>query len=197
MRAMGRTILIRKLRTVSAQNTQLRADNQQLREENEALRTKARDAYRDELTGTYNRRWLRKFWDALENPSAVVGAIFVVDVDRFKTINDRYGHEVGDRAIVHIARALRRHCVNVIRSGGDEFILLIPRDHDVHHVATSILAEAQRPMPVPSGDISATISVGAHLLPLRGVGDLTDLVEAADVQMYLAKRQNGNQVLGI
>ena len=164
-------------------------------EERDALRQAAIDAHTDELTGLYNRRWLRQFWNGLSAPGRQLAAVVQIDIDRFKTINDRYGHKIGDHAIVHVACALRRYCTNVVRTGGDEFVLLIPRDQSPEDIASSILGEVRHPMPVPSGHLTASVSIGVCPIEVDGPVDLSDAIERADWAMYRAKRQRGDQVV--
>lgn len=85
-------------------------------------------ATRDPLTGCHNRRYLQDAIPRLESGEAPVGVI-VVDVDHFKQFNDRHGHDVGDRILVQTARFLAREVRAedpVIRTGGDEFAILLP-----------------------------------------------------------------------
>jgi diguanylate cyclase (GGDEF)-like protein/PAS domain S-box-containing protein len=85
-------------------------------------------AVRDPLTGCHNRRYLQDEIRGLEETSAPLGVI-VVDIDHFKQYNDRHGHDLGDRLLVQFARFLS-HRVRaddpVIRTGGDEFAILLP-----------------------------------------------------------------------
>lgn len=203
MRLLGRTEPTRVIRTIydnlaalREENAALREENTALRKENAALRTVSTEARTDELTGLYNRRWLRQYWNELPAPGLVISAVIQIDIDRFKSINDRYGHKIGDHAIVHIAYALRRICATVVRTGGDEFVLLVPRDQSPEDVAGSVLAEARRPMPVPSGLLTTTISVGiCQLDPVSEPLDLSDAIERADQAMYVAKQRKGDQVV--
>jgi len=83
---------------------------------------------RDPLTGCHNRRHMQAMFRRLESSSAPLGVI-VADVDQFKELNDRLGHDAGDRVLVQIARFLAQQVRvedAVIRTGGDEFVLLLP-----------------------------------------------------------------------
>lgn len=174
----------------------LRKENAALREENAALLQASADARIDELTGLYNRRWLRQYWHDLSAPGIALAAVAQIDIDRFKSINDRYGHKVGDHAIIHISYALRKHCATVARTGGDEFVLLIPRGQAASDVADAVRAEARRPMTVPDGAITTTISVGVCKLPeTYDPIDLSNAIERADGAMYAAKRMKGDRVV--
>jgi diguanylate cyclase (GGDEF)-like protein/PAS domain S-box-containing protein len=85
-------------------------------------------AVRDPLTGCHNRRYLQEVIRGLEEAAAAVGVI-VVDIDHFKSYNDRHGHDLGDRLLVQFARFLNHRVRTedpVIRTGGDEFAVLLP-----------------------------------------------------------------------
>ncbi|WP_163274498.1 GGDEF domain-containing protein, partial [Enterobacter hormaechei] len=82
----------------------------------------------DPLTGLLNRRGLQQALDALQ-VQGIPFASLALDIDRFKSINDSYGHDVGDNAIVHIADQMRRYSRDsdiLCRAGGEEFLLLLP-----------------------------------------------------------------------
>jgi diguanylate cyclase (GGDEF)-like protein len=191
--------LLRAIHTVSVayrETETLRRQVAALQEENAALRAASVEAHIDELTGAFNRRWLRTAWNDAPSPALEFAAIVLIDIDRFKSINDRYGHKVGDHAIVHVAEALRKHCPSVIRTGGDEFVLLIPRGQSVRDTADAILHETRRPLPTPSGQLTTTISVGVcRLDETHKQIDLSDALERADWAMYRAKRSRGDQVV--
>ena len=98
----------------------------------EALHTQLREeAERDPLTGLHNRRYLARELERLtQERTAGPISLAVLDVDHFKTINDRFGHAAGDEVLIRIARLLCDHLReydSIIRSGGEEFIILMPR----------------------------------------------------------------------
>lgn len=141
----------------------------------------------DELTGMHNRRWLREWWAGLRQPSTVVGAVALLDVDLLKRVNDTYGHKIGDRVITHVAAVLISSGCYGVRYGGDEFLLFIPAGWDVEatldRIVTSISA-----CPVPTRDdpITVTASCGARVVA-DGL-DLWQMIGDADRAMYAAKR---------
>lgn len=154
-------------------------------------------AIRDPLTGLYNRRYLDEVFDrelrrALRSGAPL--AVFMVDIDRFKRINDGFGHDAGDRVIRTLAHCLAgtiRHEDYAFRYGGEEFLLLMP---GVGAAAMSARAEAvleavRRLEPSwegrPLGGI--TVSIGAAALPEHG-STPAELVRAADEAMYRAKQ---------
>lgn len=179
-----------------SENEALRSENAALYDEVAALRQVSQDAFVDELTGLHNRRWLRRHWGSLSDPGRQVSAVIQIDVDNFKQVNDRYGHKIGDRMIIHIGSALRTHCPDTVRTGGDEFVLLVSRRDDPITVSEAILAEARTPISSTEGPLSTTISVGvSRLTNAEGPISLSEAMERADGAMYRAKRMKGNQIV--
>ena len=140
----------------------------------------------DPLTGLANRD---AFHDALADAAGAPGAsVIYVDVDRFKAVNDEWGHDVGDRVLVEVARRIVHACRAadlVARMGGDEFVVLL-RDVDAsvaREVGERILDEVGRPLGLEHGPGAVSVSVG-----LAVAGD-ADVVALADRAMLTAKRQ--------
>jgi diguanylate cyclase (GGDEF)-like protein len=156
----------------------------------------------DALTGLVNRRVLDAALErTLTRPAGSGTALVLVDVDSFKTINDSYGHPVGDDVLVHLAALLRSHVraddAVVSRLGGDELAVLLPGSPaDVAARRAEELLQAVRsaPLPLPGGTLlSLSVSVGvAHVPP--GPGDLRALYSAADAALYEAKRAGRGRV---
>ncbi len=155
-------------------------------------------AQTDPLTGLPNRR-------AFEELLAPVGAaavveeqvsLILVDIDRFKTINDTYGHGVGDQVLVAVGHTLRgrlRESDIAVRLGGDEFAVLA-RTRAPERLA-SLLLEAIRELDleIDGSRLQLTASAGTAVLSSAGVGR-TGLLEAADHALYRAKRQGRDRV---
>jgi diguanylate cyclase (GGDEF)-like protein len=154
-------------------------------------------AYHDALTGLPNRPL---FMDRLIMAVAQGArsnqklAVFFLDLDRFKVINDSLGHSTGDGLLKAVAERIR-HCVRegdtVARFGGDEFTLLIPRiDHieDAAKIAQKILETLKIPFIITEHELFVTASVGISIYPSDGV-DPETLVRNADSAMYRAKDQ--------
>lgn len=156
----------------------------------------------DALTGLPNRRaGLRKLAEYLER--AVQDeqplAIGFLDIDLFKDINDQFGHAVGDQVLVAVARQLRdsvRNHDDVIRMGGEEFLVLLPGATRASAFARLETLRQQvqtvtRVLAVPGLEVSGSIGLAV----LRGDGDdLASLLRRADHAMYCAKRAGRNQV---
>ncbi|WP_445168705.1 diguanylate cyclase domain-containing protein [Mycolicibacterium sp. Dal123E01] len=156
-------------------------------------------AERDPLTGLLNRRTFHQETAALIRSGRAAGMSLVValiDLDKFKSVNDRYGHAAGDDALVHVARAISESAGNgavVARSGGEEFLVATtsptPDCRELAQQICTAIAES------PAG---VTASVGTTAVPLRETdGDHKGLVDrmvgTADWAMYRAKRAGGNR----
>jgi diguanylate cyclase (GGDEF)-like protein len=150
----------------------------------------------DDLTGLLNRRAL---YAALEtqfgrtNDAGKALAVILLDVDRFKNINDTFGHAAGDQVLIGVAEILRKHspCVPVGRWGGEEFLVLVPNS-DLENVLT--MAEKLRVAleENPFGVGTVTSSFGVACLQLGESS--SDLVRRADLALYAAKSRGRNRV---
>lgn len=154
----------------------------------------------DDLTGLPNRTL---FHDRLEHAIAhahregnYVGLVFI-DLDRFKTINDTLGHQLGDELLVAVARRLSqrmREGDTVARLGGDEFTLVIEGiDHpeDSGRVVRTILGELAAPFQLGGREVFATASAGITTYPIDA-SDAEGLLQCADTAMYRAKQLGGH-----
>ncbi len=154
-------------------------------------------AFHDSLTGLPNRAL---FMDRLghaahycqRHPEALA-AVFFLDLDRFKVINDSLGHGVGDQFLVTTAQRLA-HCLRSMdtaaRFGGDEFAILLEDIQDVSeaiHVAERIQAELSLPFRVGLQELSSTVSIGIALMQSANAAQPEDLLRNADIAMYRAK----------
>ena len=156
----------------------------------------------DPLTGLANRRGFHQRYEqeiARMRRANESLALVLVDCDRFKQINDTYGHEVGDRALKLIGAILestvRRDDV-VARWGGDEFVVLLRGvdDAEVRKVAERVGKVLQSPFGLPAG-LAITVSFGCVFRDANQVRTegLSGLLSAADSAMYAAKRRGGGQ----
>ncbi|MDF1879638.1 diguanylate cyclase, partial [Sulfurimonas sp. SAG-AH-194-C20] len=157
-------------------------------------------AMTDQLTGMHNRLY---FYEAgvkiLDNASRAgqKSAIAMIDIDNFKSVNDTYGHEVGDRALIHVAntmkKALRRSDV-LVRFGGEEFVILLPNcphDQAVKVMQKVCQSVAKSPITIDKDkDLTITISIGLTSI----LTDVDVMLETADKYMYEAKQSGKNRV---
>jgi diguanylate cyclase (GGDEF)-like protein len=157
-------------------------------------------AQTDELTGALNRRGFFDRVARLRTPSQR-GALVLIDIDRFKAINDTHGHAVGDEVLRWFARTLRgfmRRDDLLVRMGGEEFCLLLPgvAEDDALRVAERIRVEfeARSVAPTAAGPLRITASFGvAPFGPDAAALDLR--LRQADEALYAAKRGGRNRVV--
>lgn len=164
-----------------------------------ALGADAVRAERDQLTGLLNRRAFHRRVKARivggfeQHPHLIVA---MIDLDRFKLINDRHGHMAGDHALIAVARALRdstQDTAIIGRAGGEEFVLADYWSEPEVDRRARQLCEAIAALP-----FRVTASVGTVCVPLdqpRGNVDdlLVEMISTADAAMYIAKRSGGNR----
>lgn len=160
-------------------------------------------AVTDELTGLYNYRYLNtrlreelKRAERHREPLACA----MLDVDRFKRINDDHGHDVGDVVLREVARRVRgavREIDVVARYGGDELLLILPSTpfSGALTVASRVWNDI-RATPVSAGDLELRLScsIGVALYPSRDVSDPDALLRAADQALYQAKRDGRDRI---
>lgn len=154
-------------------------------------------AHNDRLTGLYNRNYLdylisHEFHSSRQTGTSLM--IMMLDIDAFKLCNDRYGHSFGDRVLSLVAERISeniRKTDTAGRYGGDEFLIILPEAtiDDAKAVAQRIL-EAVNQMVI--GDSQAKISVSIGIADKTNEKEINDLIEKADIAMYRAKRDGGN-----
>jgi two-component system cell cycle response regulator len=158
-------------------------------------------ALTDPLTGLYNQRYLRRHLSSLmDSGQGRQLAVLMVDVDHFKSVNDRYGHASGDRALRLIADSLRvntRVFDSVARYGGEEFVVVMPGTGPAEAAAA---AERLR-LAIQEIEFNATVGMPMPLTVSVGVACTTiatalpeGLLQAADTALYDAKRNGRNRV---
>lgn len=150
------------------------------------------DSYRDELTHLPNRRYFRNILLELDNTNIYV---FIIDIDFFKNINDKYGHDIGDevlRAFGDLLSSLYDGNVTASRIGGEEFavILQLPSTQDASVVAEKILSRTRDL--VIHGEIRFTVSIGAG--HKKEDETVENLLKRVDVALYEAKCRGKNRI---
>ena len=162
-------------------------------------------ALTDSLTGLNNRRYLEAHFDAVDDMLAEASkplSLMVLDVDRFKSFNDTFGHAAGDVVLQGVAGRILsnlRGPDTAVRYGGEEFVILMPdTDYAPALAAAERVCEAVRehPFAVPgsSGEVEVTISIGVAT-ELAGRRSLSWLIEKADKALYEAKHAGRNRVI--
>jgi diguanylate cyclase (GGDEF)-like protein len=162
-------------------------------------------AMKDALTGIYNRRHfdgrLDNEWKRFRRYNRPL-SLLLLDIDHFKSVNDRYGHDVGDQVIKAVARCCgvqTRDSDVVARIGGEEFAILLPETElaDARIAAERLRrAVANEPIASSAGPITITISIGAALATPR-LDDAAELMKQADDALYAAKRGGRNCVAAV
>ncbi|MCE9600446.1 MAG: EAL domain-containing protein [Spirochaetia bacterium] len=153
-------------------------------------------AFHDPLTGLPNRSLFMNSLDrliTLARPGAAMFAVFFLDLDRFKVINDGLGHLAGDLLLVEIARKLReivpQECM-VARLGGDEFTVLVESvqsEREIVLIVERILSEIKAPVIIENHEIFSTVSIGVAFSNDSYVRP-EEMIRDADTAMYQAKR---------
>ena len=190
VRASADASIMRMARAFDAETERLR----------EALRAQREDyrhqALHDPLSGIPNRvLLLDRLQQAIQSArrSGERVALLMIDLDRFKQVNDRHGHHVGDQVLRALAERLLagvRGSDTVARLGGDEFAVVLPRCPDLDSalaMGAKIVRSLREPVMAGGGEIVVGGSVGVALYPDHA-GDRDGLLRAADLAMYRAKR---------
>ncbi|RDG37231.1 putative bifunctional diguanylate cyclase/phosphodiesterase [Streptomyces corynorhini] len=159
-------------------------------------RARAEEQLRDPLTKLPNRQWLlERTWSALEEAEGMGArsALVLIDLDRFRSVNDTLGHLAGDRLLLQIADRLRLALprgAEVARLGGDEFAVLLPTcdsTTSAQRVARHLVAELSSPLDLDGLTLVLEASAGVAVYPEHAT-DAEGLLRRADVAMYQAKR---------
>jgi len=157
-------------------------------------------AYFDDLTGLPNRlQFMMRLRHELSHAKrdGTRAAILMIDLDRFREINDSLGHATGDELLRVVGERLRcamRESDTVARLGGDKFLIIAPRLEaaaDAGFAARRVMSVLRDPVFVGNGDVFATASIGAAVYPRDGCNP-EQLLKAADMAMYSAKERGGN-----
>ncbi len=154
-------------------------------------------AHFDALTGLPNRILfgdrLRRMMALLERSNGKM-ALLYLDLDRFKPVNDRYGHAFGDKVLIEVAKrmaACLRDSDTLSRRGGDEFVALLSGDDSNSSaalVSRKLIDAVARPMLIDGHSIEVGVSIGVAIYPADGA-DADALLEAADTALYAAKQE--------
>ncbi|QGU87967.1 GGDEF domain-containing protein [Erwinia sorbitola] len=158
----------------------------------------------DFLTGALTRSGLASKLESLvtprHRPKGFFGAVFVIDIDRFKNINDTYGHASGDYVLAKTVECIRQglqQSALVCRMGGEEFLVII---EGISQPRAFLLANRLRHsieenvIMLDGNNLSVTASIGISALNINNVNSLDESITRADEQLYIAKSSGRNQV---
>ncbi len=169
--------------------------NTELKEKEQLIN---RIAYYDHLTGLINRTLFfslaKEVLDEaeIENHTA---ALMFIDIDKFKVINDSYGHKIGDDVLIHVANVLKTHAGEesiVARFGGDEFLILLPSvsNYDASKKIAVKINQNISDLCCNGHEIKISVSIGISII--KNNCDIDKLIILADKAMYKAKEKGGN-----
>ena len=174
---------------------------------NKQLQRELLDAHQtalsDPLTGLLNRRAWSRFLDELaiqatHNPQSTQNLwMIILDIDRFKQVNDQFSHRIGDEALTEFSMRLRQAfpSAHLSRIGGEEFSIIMRsnRDQVINDLKRFLETTDQRPLELPSHSVHVTCSAGAA--PCSPDSLSQDWFQRADLAMYQAKELGGNQAV--
>lgn len=190
---------------------ELQSRDKELREKNKEL---AYQAYHDALTNLPNLTLFKEFLSyQIDNREGYMFAVLFIDLDNFKTINDTFGHHIGDALLQTFSRILKKllrksdvaaltssttaHDTEeaLARMGGDEFIVLlkdIKSERSINRVLLRIFDEFKKPVRLNNQDVKIELSLGISIFP-NDSKDVDELIQFADTAMYEAKQRGKNQ----
>jgi len=170
---------------------------QELQEEVEKLRE---SLYKDELTNTFNRKWLHDTF--ITNGTSnfnTSGFISVIDLNYFKDVNDNHGHIIGDKVLLFIANQLKKTGAKVVRYGGDEFILIFNKNLNITAINKKLdtLRESmlKKHIKAKNAEFKVSFSYGTH--NFAPTNSFSEVIELADKKMYEDKINIKKRVKGI
>jgi diguanylate cyclase (GGDEF)-like protein len=190
--------LVAKNRQLAEAHAELERRTRKLEDLQEQLREQAD---RDWLTGLHNRRYLARRLERIadELPTAAL-SLAVLDLDHFKSVNDEFGHDIGDQVLVRVAGLLcdvLRSSDIVVRSGGEEFIVLMPQTDSLAAIGCcertlEAIREENWDQIAPGLTMTASIGVAST----ESTGELESLIKLADSRLYAAKGAGRARVVG-
>jgi diguanylate cyclase (GGDEF)-like protein len=167
-------------------------------EDKEAVRQLTHIANHDALTGLPNRRFFQERFENTLIERGARGSLLIIDIDRFKDLNDTGGHDIGDMMLRDFGRRLQESAGGafVARLGGDEFAVLLPIAErlEAEHLARTLIAELSGPLVVFGRSATVQVSAGLTVFPADG-RSATDLMKSADLALYEAKARGRNMLV--
>ncbi|MGK9175332.1 EAL domain-containing protein [Yokenella regensburgei] len=156
-------------------------------------------SFHDELTGLPNRHQIKEHLNThISNLQNSPFALISIDLDKFKPVNDLFGHAAGDALLAEVSVRLQRclrKCDLVARQGGDEFLVVLSAMDEIHNIndiCARIVEALNHPFVIEGNEISVGVSMGVTLAPEHGTTS-TDLLRYADIALYRAKQTGRNK----
>lgn len=147
--------------------------------------------YEDSLTKSYNRKWFDDTYLAHDDSLDLrgEGTIVFIDLNRFKEINDKYGHIVGDKVLSHVALKLKETGGRVVRYGGDEFLIIFDGKNTLCQIKKmiAVLHIYWEKTSFTSGHHNFKISFSCGIAPFITGSNIEDVINIADKAMYQEK----------
>ncbi len=190
-----RAISAIKAKDESTLNDVLKETNN-LRKEIEKLK---QAVYKDELTHSYNRKWLNdNYLNGDSDTFKSSGTLAIIDLNYFKLVNDTYGHIIGDKVLIFIANQLRTSKKDVVRYGGDEFIIIFKdTDQDTAFSVLDAIREKIITKKLKAGESSFRVSFSIGSYEFEKGDNLANIIELADKNMYADKIKIKKRITGI
>ena len=162
-------------------------------------------AHHDVLTGLYNRRYFMEYMEALQerlNETGETVYLLLIDLDRFKTINDSLGHDVGDKLLIEVSRRIEAHIRDIFilaRLGGDEFILVskekvLLTKETAYDFAEGLLQVIREQYHIDKHHLYISASIGVHQVNPSSVYT-ANFIKEVDIALYEAKAQGRDGVI--
>ena len=180
----------KSLAEVLEETTKLRSEIEKLKEA----------VYKDELTHAYNRKWLNDHYIDKETDALnAKGVLAIIDLNYFKQVNDTHGHIIGDKVLIFIANQLKTTRANVIRYGGDEFIIMFESNNSIKYATDNLekIRESIISKKLKANETKFTVSFSYGLVLYEKGDNLAQTIELADKNMYNDKIQIKKRVTGI
>ncbi|MEA4890120.1 MAG: EAL domain-containing protein [Clostridiaceae bacterium] len=153
----------------------------------------------DTVTNLSNRRFfLQTLEEHIKQEPGRSIALLLIDIDRFKIINDTYGHQIGDRILILLSQRLQHYeqsGVMLARLGGDEFVLIVPSRSsyaEIEQLSEHLIEHCTAPIELDQYTLRITFSIGVSIYPLDAENSNT-LLQHADIAMYQAKKAGNNK----
>ena len=156
-------------------------------------------AHFDPLTGLANRGAFQRHFESVLSANTA-SALFLLDLDQFKSVNDSYGHSAGDSLLMDVAARFKEECPEnlfLVRLGGDEFAVVatgVATESEAQTVLAPLIASLLRPVDIFGREILIGASVGVAMIPRDG-NSTADLLRRADLALYHAKREGRGRVV--